>query len=598
MQRMPVATDDETDFASTSPVPVQTDPATDYARAVVAGEIVAGRLVRLACQRHLQDLAEGPARGLRWDPSAAGRVFQFAKYLKLPDGSAPFVLHPAQKFILGCLFGWKGPDGHRRFRNAYCEMGKGNGKSPLAALIGLYGLVADGEAAPEIYAAATTREQAKIMFTDARNMARASPILNRKLTIHEHNIANLSNVGFFRTVSSEGRGLDGKRPHIGLIDEIHEHPTAVVCDKLRAGLKGRQDGLIFEITNSGHDRHSVCWDHHEYSRKILEGALEDDAWFAYVCGLDPCEAHLAQGQVQPVAGCEDCDDWRDESVWLKANPLLDVSITRKYLREQVHEAKGRPSKAGIVQRLNFCIWTETQSIWIPSDLWARGNKSVTLDECVESGWSCFAGFDLANRFDLTAAVLLFRSPATTAQPSVYKLIPYFWIPEAIASKKERIDKVPYKLWRDRGLVRFTKGDVTDYNEIERFFRDEIAMKIPIVGVGYDPYQATQLASNLGAFGLKLHEFTQNARNFHEPVETFEKLLAEGNIHHGGHPALTWNASNVEIKLDLENRKRPVKPDQYSPKKIDGIVAALIALGVSFLYPEGTSEDDGSPMGWV
>lgn len=580
------------------------DHVTDYARKVLAGEIIAGRLVRLACARHVKDVEGGASRGLKWDVAAANRAIGFAKFLRLPEGDKAFELQPAQKFIVGSLFGWKGPDGYRRFRYAYVEMGKGNGKSPLAGLIGLYGLVADGEPSPEVYAAATTRDQASIMFRDAKRMAENSRDLSGRLEIHEHNIANFKNGGWFRPLSSEHRGLDGKRVHFGLIDEVHEHPNSMVCDKVRAGTKGRRQALIFEITNSGHDRQTVCWQHHEYSRKIVEGMLADDAWFGYVCGLDPCEAHVKEGRTMPVDGCAACDDWRDEKVWRKANPLLDVSVTMKYLREQVHTAIGMPTAEGIVKRLNFCIWTETQSAWISSDLWARGVSPVDFSSLVREGWACFGGLDLSNRFDLTAFVLLFRGPTVASEDptkpavAVHKLVPFFWIPEAIADKKEKADRVPYRLWQSQGFLRFTAGDVTDYGEIERFIRDEIVTKTPIRGIGYDPYQATQMAINLQNFGVQVQDFTQNTRNFHEPCETFERLLAEGKLHHGGHPVLTWNAGNVEIKLDLENRKRPVKPDQYSPKKIDGIVAALMALGVSFLHPEDGGATDEDIFGWM
>src|SRR5262249_53308453 len=154
-----------------------------------------------------------------------------------------------------------------------------------------------------------------------------------------------------------------------LIDEVHEHPSSLVVDKMRAGTKGRKQALIFEITNSGYDRHSVCWHHHDYSEQVLEGTKPNDSWFAYVCTLDPCERHRAEGKRQPVDGWEECDDWRDERVWRKANPLLGVTIQPKYLREQVAEAEGMPAKANIVKRLNFCLWTESVERWLDLAAW-------------------------------------------------------------------------------------------------------------------------------------------------------------------------------------------------------------------------------------
>ena len=230
-----------------------------------------------------------------------------------------------------------------------------SGKTPLASGIGLYGLIADGEAGAEIYTAATMREQAAIAFRDAKHMVESSPDLRSRIEINVGNLAYLPAKSFLRPVSSEARGLDGKRVHMALIDELHEHPTDVVVEKMQAGTKGRRQPLICEITNAGYDRHSVCWTHHDYSAKVLHGVIEDDGWFAYVGGLDPCVACRADGHEQPQEGCAACDDWRDEAVWEKANPNLGISVTKTYLREQVREAEGMPSKANIVKRLNFCI---------------------------------------------------------------------------------------------------------------------------------------------------------------------------------------------------------------------------------------------------
>jgi len=230
------------------------DPTTAYARSVVAGEILAGRPVRLACERHIRDLEEGPSRGLRFDLDAAERAIRFFGFLQLAEGEfagQPFTLLPFQQFIIGSIFGWMGPDGFRRFRTAFIEIGKGNCKTKTAAGIGLYCLVMDNEEGAEVYAAATTREQARIAWADADKMVAASPYLARSVARNVSNLAVLATNSYFRPVSSEGRGLDGKRVHCAILDEIHEHPSPIVVDKMRAGTKQRRQALIFEITNSG-----------------------------------------------------------------------------------------------------------------------------------------------------------------------------------------------------------------------------------------------------------------------------------------------------------------------------------------------------------
>lgn len=229
------------------------DPTTDYARAVCDGKILMGPLVRLACKRHVDDLEHGAARGLAWDPGLALLAFEFFERLTLADGAhagQPFTLEPWQKFIVGSLYGWLGDDGYRRFRTAFIEVGKGNGKTPMAAAIGLKGLVADGEPGAEVYSAAVSQDQASICFRDARRFVEASAALLRRITITENNLAYVAGGSFMRPVSSERRTLDGKRVHIGLADEVHEHPTPMVVDKLRAGTKGRRQPMIVEITNA------------------------------------------------------------------------------------------------------------------------------------------------------------------------------------------------------------------------------------------------------------------------------------------------------------------------------------------------------------
>jgi phage terminase large subunit-like protein len=439
-------------------------PVTQYAIDLLGGTILAGRLVRLACERHVGDLEHGKERGIVFNERAATRALEFFGFLNLAEGEhagKPFRLESFEQFIVGSLFGWMGPDGYRRFRTAYVEIGKGNGKSPMAAGIGLFGLFADGEMGAEIYSAAVTRDQAKIAFSDAEKMVDASPALSRRVEKTVNNLAVLATNSFFRPVSSEARGLDGKRVHIALIDEIHEHPTAMVVDKMRAGTKGRRQALIFEITNSGYDRTSVCWAHHDYSAKVLEGIIEDDSWFAYICQLDPCEDCQSEGKTQSVDGCPTCDQWTDESVWIKANPCLDVSITRKYLREQVREATGMPSKQNIVKRLNFCTWTEQADRWIDMGIWDEGAHIVRPNELLER--FCFGGLDLSTTTDISAFVLAFP-PHDDGE--LWKILCRFWIPKDNVGKRVQRDRVPYDQWIREGFIEATEGNVVDYDVLK------------------------------------------------------------------------------------------------------------------------------------
>lgn len=562
---MPTATRSKPSRRSAPPAPPD-DGATAYARAVVAGKVVTGRLVRLACERHLRDLKSGKKRGLTWSPEHAQHAIDFyPKFLRLAEGEhagQPFTLEPAQQFIVGSFFGWFGPDGFRRFRVGYIEMGKGNGKSPTLAGIGLYGLTFDDEPAAEIYAAAVTRDQARIMFTDAQRMVSASPALADLVDANVNNLAVLSTNSFFRPVSSEGRGLDGKRVHMALIDEIHEHPNALVVDKMRAGTKGRRQALIVEITNSGYDRESVCWKHHEYSTQLLEGVVDNDAWFAYVCALDACEACRSDGKDQPQEGCARCDDWRDERVWIKANPLLDVSITRKYLREQVTEAVGMPSKQNIVKRLNFCIWTQSYSRWLDVERWLACKTEVPDAALV--GVPCFGGLDLGQSDDLCAFVRYYALPdGRVAVRGRY------WLPRSAVTKhKDR----PYAQWEASGALTITEGDITDYDLVEQDVGD-LAEASGVQAIAYDKRFAQHMALHLEGRGITMIDTPQGFQ-LNEALRHVHDLVTAGTLCHGGDPILSWAAANMVVRTGTKGEIRPDK--EHARDKIDPMVALVMA----------------------
>lgn len=546
------------------------DGTTQYARDVTNGKILAGRMVRQACARHLKDLRDGKKRGLSFDAKAADRVFRFFSTLRLTEGEhdgKPFQLQPFQKFIVGSLFGWKTKDGTRRFRTAYVEIGKGNGKSPMAGGIGLYGLTADGESGAEIYSAAVSRDQAKILFRDAENMVLTSPDLREHVQRHVGNLSVPSTFSYFRPVSSEHRGLDGKRVHMALIDEVHVHPDALVVDKMRAGTKGRRQALIFLITNSGTDRNSVCWHYHEMSRKVVSGEIENDSFFAYVCQLDSCDQCVSDGKYLPVDGCASCDDWRNEKTWIKANPCLGISITKRYLAEQVKEAVQMPSKENIVKRLNFCIWTEQVIRWMPMSSWDACPATIQYSRLI--GETCYAGLDLASRTDLCALVLLFPNIDDRCVA-----LPFFWAPRDGAERRQEVDHVPYMDWYKQGLLDLTEGNATDYDVIREKVK-ELNETFRIAEIGFDPWNAQQLCTQLMSDGLTVIELRQNFANLSGPMKELESLVRTKQLDHGNHPIMRWMASNVSATMDKVGNIKPGK-ERYIDK-IDGIVALVMAI---------------------
>jgi len=538
------------------------DPVASYARAVIAGRVVAGRLVRLACERHLRDVRQAKARGLVWRLDMAAKAIEFFREMLVLESGDPFVLLDWQQFVVGSVFGWYNAEGFRRFRTAYVETGKGSGKTPLAAGIGLYGLVADGEPAAEIYSAATDKDQAKIVWKDAWRMVKASPELDALIRSPERGDVQIGTLtipaesAMFRPVSSEHRGLDGRRVHMALIDELHEHQTGIVVDKMRAGTKRRRNALIFEITNSGFDRTTVCWQHHELSVKVLEGTSENDGWFAYVCTLD------------------EGDDWRDERVWPKANPGLGQVLPVAYLRELVKDAVTMPHKENIVRRLNFCTWTEQDTRWLNMDAWDACPPRV--DPALMLGRRVFVGLDMASRRDLCAAAFLFPDDA-----GGFDVLMRFWIPRdnIIAAETDRseADRLTLQHWVDQGLITATEGNVTDYDQVEAQLLADLA-RFQLVELAHDRWNITQLVTHLkDRLGeSRIIDYPQSFSGMSSPSKELEKLLASRKLRGTGNPVLRWMASNVALRHGPDEQ---IKPDrERSRDKIDGIVALVMAIG--------------------
>lgn len=544
--------------------PKVVDRTTAYARAVVAGRIVAGPWVRLACKRHLNDLKTAAKRGLTWDIAAAEKAISFfPDVLRLDDGR-PFVLTGWQEFVVGSLFGWKRGE-VRRFRLAFVETGKGSGKTPLAAGIGIKLLCADDEAAAEVYSAATAADQAKICWLDAKRMVERSPALSSRLEVSVASISHPASGSWFKAVSSEHRGLDGKRVHGAIVDELHEHREATVADKMRAGTKARRQALIFEITNSGYDRNTVCWQHHEYSLKVLQGILVNDEWFAYVCALD------------------EGDDWQDPKVWPKANPSLGITINEKYLAEQVREAQGMPSKQNIVKRLNFCIWTEQADRWLDVTAWDEVKAPVVEEEL--RGRPCYTGLDLSSTSDMCAQANLFP-PLESGE--LWKVVMRYFIPGDNVRQRIERDRVPYDVWIREGHVIATPGNSVDYDYIEASVRAD-AGKFQVRELAYDRFFAGQLVTHLQAEGLTVVPVGQGFVSMAAPCRELERLVMSRQLAHGGHPVLRWNVSNVAAAQDPAGNLKPDK--SKSTERIDGVSAILTALARAIVQPSLVSVYD-------
>ena len=575
--------------APRKPAAAPIDPTTTYARAVVAGTEPAGPHVRGACKRHLRDLEAG---AWTFDLERAARAIKFFPLvLRLAGGEhegRPFNLLHWQQFIVGSLFGWVGPDGLRRFRTAYIETGKGSGKSPLAAGIGHYMLCADKEPRAEIYAAASKKDQAAVLFRDAVAMYEQSPLLREKLTPtggpgKVWNLAHKTTKGFFRTIASES-GQSGPRPHCGLLDEIHEHPNDEAVKMMRAGTKGRRQALIFMITNSGAGRTGTCWHYHEYAAKICAGLLEDDAFFAYVCALDDGDDPMA-----------------DEACWSKANPSLGHTFQPKYLRELVTQARGMPSSEAVVRRLNFCQWTDAQTAWIDEDRFNSCVEEFDPDELTEL--PCYLGLDLSRKQDLTALSACWRHPDDRLS-----LATHFWTPLDTLDERARLDSVPYRMWMDQGQLFAEPGRMVDYGRVAAWLQqftlrhnvqamafdqakiDDFLLACDAIGFDawIDDRERDENDQPIGpdGVGLRLIRHGQGYAGYGSKktlwmprsISALEERIVNGTITIQANEVFRWNNACAVLIADPSGNRKWAK--NKSVGRIDGIVAAAQAVGAA------------------
>jgi phage terminase large subunit-like protein len=529
-------------------------PAETYIDNVISGAQVACKWVRLACERHRRDLVDGHERGLWFDSEAGQHIIDFASFCRHSKGEwagQVVTLEPWQQALLWILFGWRRADGTRRFRTSYWEVARKNGKSTLAAIVGLYMLIGDGEGGAEIYAAATKRAQAKLVFDESTRMVKSSPALKKRLVCFRDNIHIKNTASKFEPLGRDADSMDGLNPHCAIVDEVHAHRSDEVWGVLETGMGSRRQSLMFGITTAGFNQASFCYQLRDYATKVLDGIVDDDSFFAVIYTLD-------KG-----------DDWRNEDVWIKANPNLGVSVKLSEMRDLVVKAGAMLSALGhfLTKRLN--IWTNAGEQWMSAERWTA--CAFEVDEAALAGRVCYAGLDLSYALDLTTFVLVF--PPTEDDP-LYRILPRFWVPETAMITRSRAQRVPYDEWGQQGYITIIPGEVIDYEYIYAQI-DQDAQTFDIKEIAYDRYGAAEIYVRMAKVGMSMVQFGQGFISMSPPMKELEKLVISQKIAHGGNPVLAWNAHNLVAATDSAGN---IKPDKKkSTEKIDGMVAAIMAL---------------------
>lgn len=543
------------------------DPVTAYARDVVRGHVLAGRLQILACERHLRDLERQDTDALPFvfDVDEAQRRIAFFRLLRHSKGEwagQAFALAPWQAFIVGSLFGWRHREtGLRRFRVGYNEIPRKNGKSTLAAGIAINLAFFDNEDGAEVYCAATKKDQARIVFDECKRMVAKTPLLKARIQSLVSNLSVLSRAQKLEPLGADEDTLDGLNVHGAVIDELHAHKTRGVVDVLETATGARRQSLEFDITTAGYDRHSVCWERREYSVKVLEGVVEDPTWFAMIFTLD------------------EGDDWRDERTWRKANPNLGVSIKLDDLRRLAVKAQEQPTAQNAFLRLRLNVWTEQAERAIDLVVWDKKNAGELDWRALRergAGRPAYLGLDLASTTDLAGGCWLFE------EDGWIDLVPRIFIPRERLQERVKRDRVPYDVWLKAGALEATEGDVVDYDVIRQRLNED-GDRYQVKGCGYDPWNATQLATQLQGDGFAMTPIRQGHASMGEPTKRFLALLVAGRLRHGGHPVLRWAAMNFTVRHDANGNFCPDKAK--ASEKIDPIVMAIIGLAVLIREPE-------------
>ena len=539
-------------------------PAEQYAQQVFNGEVLVCEYVTLAIKRYYSDLENALDKGWYFDRKAAQRAISFIEKLKHTKGKwagQRFKLEPWQQFILWNIFGWMKADGTRRFRYVYVEIARKNGKTALSAGIGLYMLFADGEARPEVYSAATVKDQARICFSDAVEIVKKTDLKNY-LSPYRNSIVYELKGGTMKPLSSDYGTHDGLNPSCGIIDEFHAHKDSGMFDVIKSAFGARRQPLMFIITTAGFNKNGACYAYRSNVIKVLQGINEDDSLFGIIYTLD----------------CK--EEWDNPKMWVKSNPNLGVSVFPEYLSDQVNDAKNRPEAVRNVMTKNVNLWVDAEKTWILDDMWQKCIGSTKRESL--RGCQCWGGLDLSNVSDITAFVLLFH------ENERFQLLPFFWIPEEKMLEKIRKENINYDKWVQQGYVKVTAGNVLDYDFVKADIL-QIVEEFDLQSTAYDRWNASQTIIDLQNEGMECSPFGQGYGSMGAPTKEFEKMVLTEKIEHFGNPVLRWMMSSTVVKTDPAGNIKPDK--EKSVQKIDGIVASIMALGE---WMTAQSEEDNNP----
>ena len=525
----------------------------EYIREVTSGKVPVCKMVKLAVKRHVSDLKKSKAGTFPYyfDQKKAQSAIIFFSLLVHTKGKLAgqkLKPEPWQQFIIAMIYGWRRIDnGKRRFRKAYIQVSRKNGKSFIAAGVSLYDLITEPGA--EVYSAATKKDQARIVFDDAKKTVQYSKDLKKYIKPLAHSLTCAD--GSMKPLASDSNTLDGLNPSCAIIDEYHAHKTTELIDVIDTGMRARQQPLMFIITTAGNNRNAPCFEEYENCKKLLSGAdgYENDEYFCIIYELD-------KG-----------DDWREEKNWYKANPNLGVSVELDAMRAAFREAMLSSTKETAFRTKNLNEWMNIAEAWITEQRWSKCYQKY--DEKKLLKLRCWGGIDLSKRLDFTVLTWYFMLSNGKRYAKHY-----FYIPEGQIDAKMKQDSYRIRQWIKEGYITATPGDTQDftfmYNQI-----CEDSKKYEIEEIAYDRNLAEHLIQGLEA-EFNCVEFSQSIIGMSEPSKAWEQAVAEGKII-DNNPVMAWMVSCTTVKPDANGNIKPIKPDtNKTSKRIDGVITSIMA----------------------
>lgn len=557
-----------------------------YAARVMEGAEVAGKYERLACRRFLRDLERQGTEGFPYviDMRLGGRACQFQELLchikgewakPVYDGGmmryAKIVLEDWQIFCEFQLFGWVHADTRlRRFRRSYEEIARKNAKSTRAAGRGLYLAFADDEPGAQVFSAATTGEQAREVFDTAREMANRDSELRSRfgISVGRHDITCAGTASTFKVLNAEASTQDGLNVHGAIVDEVHAHKRRDLWDVIESADGARSQPLISAITTAGKDTGGICFELRSYTIKVLEATHVDETWFGVIYTID------------------DGDDWKDPTVWRKANPNLGISAKTDKLESAKNKALATPSSRGNFLTKHLNVWTNAGESWMDMEKWAAcADTSLRQEDFTDE--ECYASVDLAEKHDFAAKAKVFRRG-----DDWYGFVNLYY--NQVAAQESKTAQMPG--WIEEGWIKVNPGNLTDFDEVSKDLKADQKCH-DLREAAFDPRLSSYWARKQMDEGIPMVEIPQRSVFYTEPLQELHALVLAGRFHHDGNPVLTWMVSNLVVLTSKYNElKAPTK--NRDEDKIDGAIALLMAFGRAMALAEPDTARERSQAFWA